>query len=153
MDSNPSHLAWLNDIYEKTGVLVPFPIIADRNGEIARKYGMISNDVSKTETVRNVFIIDNKGVIRLILIYPMQVGRSIPEIIRCIEALQTADNCKAATPLNWTPGNPVIQYAPTTFKGLQKRQEEIKENRNGMSWYLTFKDSSCCESNAKKEIK
>ena len=53
---------------------------------------MISNDISKTETVRNVFIIDDKGVVRLILIYPMQVGRSIPEIIRAIEALQTADN-------------------------------------------------------------
>ena len=50
-----------------------FPIIADRSGEIARKYGMISNEVSKTETVRNVFIIDDKGVVRLILIYPMNV--------------------------------------------------------------------------------
>ena len=58
VDSNASHLAWLFDIYLKTGIRVPFPIIADRNGEIARKYGMISNDISNTETVRNVFIID-----------------------------------------------------------------------------------------------
>ena len=58
VDSNASHLAWLYDIYLKTGIRVPFPIIADRNGEIARKYGMISNDISNTETVRNVFIID-----------------------------------------------------------------------------------------------
>ena len=150
VDSNASHLAWLNNIYEKTGTIVPFPIIADRNGEIARKYGMISNDISKTETVRNVFIIDDKGVIRLILVYPMQVGRSIPEIIRAVEALQTADNCKAATPLNWTPGNPVIQSSPATFEELKKRQEEIRENRNGMSWYLSFKDASNCESNGKK---
>ena len=57
-DSNSSHLAWLFDIYLKTGIRVPFPIIADRNGEIARKYGMISSDISNTETVRNVFIID-----------------------------------------------------------------------------------------------
>ena len=46
-------LAWIYDIYCRTGIRVPFPIIADRNGEIARKYGMISNDVSNTETVRN----------------------------------------------------------------------------------------------------
>ena len=150
VDSNASHLAWLNNIYEKTGTIVPFTIIADRNGEIARKYGMISNDISKTETVRNVFIIDDKGVIRLILVYPMQVGRSIPEIIRAVEALQTADNCKAATPLNWTPGNPVIQSSPATFEALQKRQEEIRENRNGMSWYLSFKDASNCEKKKKK---
>ena len=80
----------------------------------------------------------------------MQVGRSVPEIIRAIEALQTADNCKASTPLNWVPGNPVIQSSPTTFESLQKRQEEIRENRNGMSWYLSFKDASNCEVKAKK---
>lgn len=125
---------------------MPFPIIADRNGEIARKYGMISNDISKTETVRNVFIIDDKGIVRLILIYPMQVGRSISEIIRCIEALQTVDKCKASTPLNWTPGTPIIQSSPKTFEELQKRQEEIRENRNGMAWYLSFKDEANCES-------
>lgn len=45
IDSNPSHLAWMNDIYCMTGIVLPFPIIADRNGSIARKYGMISNDV------------------------------------------------------------------------------------------------------------
>ena len=151
IDSNASHLAWLNDIFEKTGTYVPFPIIADRNGEIARKYGMISNDVSKTETVRNVFIIDDKGIIRVILVYPMQIGRSISEILRVLEALQTADNCKAATPLNWYPGNPAIQYSPTTFDGLQKRQQEILEDRNGMSWYLSFKDVSACEKKSKTE--
>ena len=55
---------------------------ADRSGAIARKYGMISNDVSNTETVRNVYIIDPEGIIRLILIYPMNIGRCIPEILR-----------------------------------------------------------------------
>lgn len=60
VDSNPSHLAWIYDIYRKTGIKIPFPIIADRNGEIARKYGMIAGDISKTETVRNVYIIDDK---------------------------------------------------------------------------------------------
>ena len=53
IDSNPSHLAWMHDIYIMTGIVIPFPIIADRSGEIARRYGMISNDVSTTETVRN----------------------------------------------------------------------------------------------------
>ena len=52
---------------------------------------MISNDVSNTETVRNVYIIDDKGIIRLILTYPMNVGRSIPEILRALQALQVAD--------------------------------------------------------------
>ncbi len=48
------------------------------NGQIARKYGMISNDVSTTETVRNVFIIDDKGIVRTIFVYPLNVGRLLP---------------------------------------------------------------------------
>ena len=68
IDSNPSHLAWVNDIYLRTGIMLPFPIVADRNGQIARKYGMIANDISTTETVRNVFIIDDKGIVRTVLV-------------------------------------------------------------------------------------
>ena len=94
VDSNPSHLAWIYDIYLRTGIRIPFPIIADRNGNIARKYGMISNDISNTQTVRNVYIIDPEGIIRLILVYPMNIGRCIPEILRSLEALQISDKCK-----------------------------------------------------------
>ena len=103
IDSNSSHLAWLYDIYCKVGVRVPFPLVADRSGEIARKYGMISNSVSNKETVRNVYIIDPNGLIRLILVYPLNVGRFVPEIIRAINALQVADKNKVATPANWMP--------------------------------------------------
>lgn len=154
IDSNPSHLAWLYDICLKTGISVPFPIIADRSGEIARKYGMIANSVSSTETVRNVFIIDDKGIVRTILVYPMNVGRCIPEILRIVEALQTADCNNAATPANWLPGEPIIVPAPTTCKGLQERVREVEKNKNGMSWYLSFKESNCnIRSFEKDEIK
>lgn len=64
---------------------------------------MISNEVNPNVTVRNVFIIDDKGVVRTILIYPMNVGRCIPEILRAVEALQTADKTGMSTPANWTP--------------------------------------------------
>ena len=98
VDSNHSHLAWIYDIYLRTGIIIPFPIIADKNGFVARKYGMISSDISNTETVRNVFIIDPEGIIRLILIYPMNIGRCIPEILRALEALQISDTCKRFYP-------------------------------------------------------
>lgn len=126
---------------QRTGIEVPFPVIADRSGEIARKYGMISSNVSTTETVRNVFIIDDKGVVRTIFIYPLNVGRWIPEIIRVVEALQTADCNKASTPANWIPGQPIIVPKPNTFNELQQRVREIEQNKNGMSWYLSFKKS------------
>ena len=140
IDSNPSHLAWMHDIYMMTGIVIPFPIIADRSGEIARRYGMISNDVSTTETVRNVFIIDDKGIVRVILVYPLNVGRFIPEIIRIIQALQMSDCNHYSTPANWIPGQPVIMPPPRTYPLLQERLNYINQNNNGMNWYLAFED-------------
>ena len=151
VDSNPSHLAWIYDIYCRTGIKVSFPIIADRNGEIARKYGMISNDISNTETVRNVFIIDDKGIIRTILVYPMNVGRFIPEIIRIVQALQMADCMNSSTAANWMPNQPVIQSIPKTFEQLEERNNQIEENRNGISWYLSFKEPDRKCINSKQE--
>lgn len=157
VDSNASHLAWLYDIYCKTGIRVPFPIIADRNGMIARKYGMIANDISNTETVRNVFIIDDKGIVRAILVYPMNVGRCIPEILRVLQALQIADCNKGATPANWCPYEPMIVPMPQTYQALEERMNMIQKNRNGFNWYLSFKQpEECCnrslEQNQVKQI-
>lgn len=140
VDSNSSHLAWMYDIYCRTGIKVSFPIIADRNGQIARKYGMIASDISNTETVRNVFIIDDKGIIRTILIYPMNVGRFIPEILRVVQALQMADCAKASTGANWIPNQPLIVPMPQNYNQLEERVESINKNRNGISWYLSFKE-------------
>lgn len=140
IDSLNSHLAWLYDIYLKTGLIVNFPIIADSTGSLARKYGMISNEVSNSETVRNVFIIDDTGIIRTILIYPMNIGRYIPEILRTVTALQYSKSNSGMTPANWIPGNPMIVPPPRTFEELRKRNEDINKNRNGMSWYLSFKN-------------
>lgn len=140
IDSNSSHLAWVYDIYCKTGIKVSFPIIADRNGEIARKYGMIANDISNTETVRNVYIIDNHGIIRTILVYPMNIGRFIPEILRTVIALQVSDKNQTATPANWIPNQPVIVPSPKTFEELENRINEIKKQRNAINWYTSFKN-------------
>ena len=149
IDSNPSHLAWMHDIYCRTGIILPFPIIADRSGEIARKYGMIATDISNTKTVRNVYIIDPNGIIRVIMIYPLNIGRFIPEILRTVEALQMADCSRASTPANWIPGEPVIAPMPQTYPELQERVEENEPTKNGFSWYLTFKEpqQKCVEDN------
>ena len=145
VDSNSSHLAWIYDIYCRTGIQISFPIIADRNGEIARKYGMIASDISNTETVRNVFIIDDKGIIRAMFVYPMEIGRAIPEILRTLQALQISDSNNAMTPANWVPCEPIILPPPQTFQELQKRMEEIEKERSGINWYLGFKQPSNCK--------
>ncbi len=145
IDSNPSHLAWMYDIYCRTGIVIPFPIIADRSGEIARKYGMISNDISTTATVRNVFIIDDKQRVRAILVYPMNIGRNIPEILRIVKALQTADANNQMAPANWMPCEPMILPMPQTFSELQNRIKQIDAEKNGMNWYLSFRNPKICK--------
>ena len=101
---------------------------------------MVSTVPNTTETVRNVFIIDDKGVIRVILIYPLNVGRFIPEILRIIQALQMSDCTRASTPVNWIPGHPIIQSSPRTYPLLQERLNSIEKNQNGMNWYLAFQE-------------
>ncbi|MFV0517473.1 MAG: peroxiredoxin [Aminipila sp.] len=141
IDSNPSHLAWVNSIYELTGINVPFPVIADRVGDVARLYGMIAPDVTTQATVRNVFIIDPNQKIRAILIYPLPIGRNIPEILRLVTALQVSDAEKVLTPANWKPGEPVLAAAPETYNQLIERKEDPEQL--GLicnDWYWCYKN-------------
>lgn len=144
VDSNASHLAWIYDIYCKTGIKVPFPIIADANGEIARKYGMIANDISNTETVRNVFIIDDKGIIRAMFVYPMEIGRAIPEILRTLQALQISDSNNAMTPANWVPCEPINIATSSNFSRTTEEDGRNRKRKKRINWYLGFKQPSNC---------
>ena len=138
VDSNSSHLAWLHNIFQNTGVEIPFPVIDDRKMEIAKLYGMISEPMSDVSTIRSVFIIDPNQVLRTILYYPLTTGRNIPEIIRIIDALQTADEQNVVTPANWLPGMPVILPYPKTYKELKERINSCNANQSCMDWYLCF---------------
>lgn len=140
IDSNPSHLAWTYAIYVTTGVQIPFPVIADRTGEIARMYGMIAPDASTQETVRNVFFLDPDQTVRAILVYPLTNGRSIPEILRLLTALQTTDREHVVTPANWQPGQPAMVPPPKTYSDLISRQQEPQTQ--GLScedWYWCYR--------------
>ena len=72
IDSSNSHLAWVHNIYTNSNVAIPFPIIADLSGNIANLYGM--KNYEDTSCVRNVYIIDPTGIIRVILSYPKEIG-------------------------------------------------------------------------------
>lgn len=106
VDSTFSHIKWVEWIKEKTGTEIPFPIIADPRGFVAEKLGLI-HAKSATHTVRAVFIVDPKGIIRAILYYPGELGRNIDEILRMIKGLQVSDEYSAAIPANW-PNNELI---------------------------------------------
>ncbi|AUN13970.1 peroxiredoxin [Paraclostridium sordellii] len=138
VDSNSSHLAWVYNIYRNTGVEIPFPIIDDRKMEISQLYGMISEPMSDSSTVRSVFIIDPNQILRTILYYPLTTGRNIPEIVRIIDALQTSDEQKVVTPADWLPGMPVILPPPKTYKELKQRISNCEKNKECIDWYLCF---------------
>ena len=136
VDSVPAHLAWVRAIKEKMGVDVPFPIIADLEMQVAKRYGMIQPGMSTTACVRAVFVIDDKGVLRAMIYYPLTTGRSMPEILRLVKALQTTDAHGVSTPANWQPGDKVVVPAPKTVEEMKKRDAEGLECRD---WYLCFK--------------
>ena len=101
-----SHIKWVEWIKEKLGVEIQFPIIAD-TGTVAEKLGLI-HPGKGTNTVRAVFIVDEKAKIRIILYYPQELGRNIDEILRALEAMQIADKYNVAMPANW-PNNELIK--------------------------------------------
>ena len=136
VDSVSSHIAWVRNVEEKMGVKIPFPIIADLGKEVSYAYGMIHPSESKTETVRCVFVIDPKQIIRTILYYPLTTGRNMDEIIRIVDALQTTDAHHVATPANWRPGDKVIVPAPNT---QEMAEERLKEEYECRDWYLCLK--------------
>lgn len=121
IDSIHSHLAWVNNVREKMGVYLNFPIIADIDMKVSKLYGMLQPNESETAAVRAVFFIDPNRKIRLIMYYPMNVGRNMDEIIRALEALQFAEEHKVALPLNWKKGEKVIIPPPKTLEAMEER--------------------------------
>jgi peroxiredoxin 2/4 len=119
IDSIHSHLAWLQNINQRLETKITYPLIADLNTAVAQKYGMIHPGASATATVRAVFIIDPARVIRALVYYPLNVGRNISEVLRLVEALQTADTNKVALPVNWKKGDKVIVPAPRTVAQIE----------------------------------
>lgn len=137
VDSVFSHLAWVNAIKEKQGVEIPFPIIADLEMDVARKYGMIHPVSNGTAAVRAVFVIDDKGIIRAMVYYPMNAGRNIDEVLRLVDALQTSDREGVSCPANWQPGDEVVVGAPRTQEQLNARVKDSSLNLK--DWYLATK--------------
>jgi len=124
-----AHIKWVEWIEENMDTEVPFPIIADDMGRVANQLGMI-HPGKGTNTVRAVFIIDNHGVVRIILYYPQEIGRNLDEIVRSVKALQTSDEKNVALPANW-PENDfmkdrVIVPPPKDMQTAKERPEKYE---------------------------
>ena len=138
VDSIHSHLAWLQNMKEKMGVNIPFPMIADLDMKVSHLYGMIHPGASSTATVRAVFVIDPKRTIRALIYYPMNAGRNVEEVLRLVIALQTADRFSCATPVNWKEGEKVLAPPPKTVKDVEERLSQ--PDQESLDFYLTMKE-------------
>ncbi|MCU1320216.1 MAG: Alkyl hydroperoxide reductase subunit C-like protein [Edaphobacter sp.] len=140
IDSIFSHIAWIRDLESIAGVQVKFPVIADLDQKVSQAYGLVHEAVSDTAAVRSVFVIDPKGDVRALLYYPMQLGRSVDELIRIFQGLQTVDANGISCPANWVPGEPVIVAAPATQEDAAKRTTDGGAGLDVKSWYLSKKN-------------
>ncbi|KAK1821927.1 peroxiredoxin 1 [Friedmanniomyces endolithicus] len=112
-----SHGGWIKDINEISGSELRFPIIGDKQRQVALMYDMIDqqdatnvDEKGQAFTIRSVFIIDPKHTIRTILSYPASTGRNTAEVLRIVDSLQTGDKHRVTTPINWVPGDDVIVH-------------------------------------------
>ncbi len=116
VDSVEDHAKWKRDIEAFAGAPADFPIIDDVSLQVSKLYDMLPADAylpdgrtpAHSATVRTVFIIGPDKKIRLMMTYPMSVGRNFAEILRALDAVQLTDGVPLATPANWVPGQDVI---------------------------------------------
>ena len=133
-----SHIKWIQWINENLKVKIEFPIIADDTGSVAKKLGMIHPNKG-TNTVRAVFVVDDKARIRAILYYPQEVGRNMDEVLRLVRALQISDKEGVAMPANW-PNNEIIKdevIIPPASD--EKTAEERPQNYDCFDWWFCHK--------------
>ena len=137
-----SHIKWIEWIKENLGVEIQFPIIAD-TGAVADKLGLI-HPGKGTNTVRAVFVVDDKGKIRIILYYPQELGRNMDEILRVVEAMQISDKYGVAMPANW-PDNEIIKdhVIIPPAQDVKTAKERLEKAKAGefecFDWWLCHK--------------
>lgn len=144
VDSVYAHIKWVEWIREKLGVDIPFPIIADPTGDVARKLNMFPE--GGVHTVRAVYIVDPNGVIRAMLYYPAEAGRNIDEILRLLKALQVSDSNGVALPANWPNneligGRVIVPPPPTVYEAAERLKK-----------YECFDWWFCCREVAGEEV-
>jgi alkyl hydroperoxide reductase subunit AhpC len=116
VDGVEEHKGWIKDIEAFAAADVDFPIVADEDLAMAKAFDMFPAEAylpdgrtaNDSETVRTVFIVGPDKKMKLSMTYPMNVGRNFAEILRALDALQTAAAKTIATPANWTPGGDVV---------------------------------------------
>jgi len=135
-----SHIKWGEWIEDNLKVQIPFPIIADSAEGVSKALGMIHPGKGSSNTVRAVFVVDPKGVMRLMIYYPQEIGRSVDEVLRAVKALQIADANGVAMPENWPDndliGSNVIIPPASDVQSANQR----KNQKDCFDWWFCHKE-------------
>ncbi len=137
VDALEDHNAWKSDIEEVGGSPVTYPIVADKDRQVAELYDMIHPGAGDTSPVRSVFLIDPAGKVRLSLTYPKSAGRNFDEILRALDALQVNDAGPFSTPADWNVGDKIIVAPTVTTEEAQQRFKGVEEVKP----YLRYADA------------
>ncbi len=97
VDSVYSHRTWSKELGE-----LKFPLLSDFHKRISHQYGVLNETEGTAQ--RGTFIIDPDGKICWMVVSSDDVGRSIPELLRTLKALQTGKLC----PADWKPGDKTL---------------------------------------------
>lgn len=108
VDSLYAHQAWVRAIDELFGVIIPFAVVEDPSMAIGRAYGMLDEGAIDSSAVRATYFIDPQGIVRAITHYPMNVGRSVEEMLRMLAALQATADGNRLAPAGWVPGDAML---------------------------------------------
>jgi len=125
VDSVFTHLAWTNTPRKEGGLgKMKIPLLADLTKQISKDYGVLLEDAG--HTLRGLFIIDDKGVLRQITMNDLPVGRSVDETLRLVQAFQYTDKHGEVCPAGWKPGSDTIIPDPKEkLNYFNKQKEEI----------------------------
>lgn len=129
VDSLFSHFAWLRMIRDRFDIEVRFPIVEDPTLVIGKAYGMVAPQDRDSATVRTTFFIDPEGIIRAMTCYPANVGRSTPEMLRTLDALQAVHQGQVLAPANWEPGQPLLRQPSAKL-------DDVFAAKNQTDWFL-----------------
>jgi lipoyl-dependent peroxiredoxin subunit C len=99
-DSEFVHLAWRQNHEDLKNLR--FPMLADTSKSLAEEMGIL--EANEKVAYRATFIIDPQGIVRWVSVYDLNVGRSVAEVIRVLDALQTDELC----PCNWKKGEATL---------------------------------------------
>jgi peroxiredoxin (alkyl hydroperoxide reductase subunit C) len=137
VDQVHSHIKWVEWIKDNLDTEIEFPIIAD-TGKVSDILGLI-HPGKGTNTVRAVFIVDPKGIIRAILYYPQELGRNLDEIVRMVKGFLTADKYGVAIPANWPNNELVNDEVLVPPASTVKDAEERHKKYDCYDWWFCHK--------------